>query len=282
MAAVATNHISEGHRGIDHDQFTEPNTSRFTAVNDQGSPAPMNGHESETILVEETNPRPSQLATRRQPSPAQPTGHQLRTSNHQLGTTGNPSPVKRKRSYPDEDDDRSNQPYHSQLFHPERRDQQPLSPRVEERVTNGRSDHDNSVHRQPEIHLRPSHGPLDYEQERPPPLSSDYDPHAQPNQPYFSQPPDPADARMVEALQRGSQNSHPHPMRADFVSPEGDDGHDPHNYGGYSAANCGSMSGDGNRDHKRRKRVFSNRTKTGCLTCRRRKKKCDEAHPECE
>jgi len=32
----------------------------------------------------------------------------------------------------------------------------------------------------------------------------------------------------------------------------------------------------------KRKRVFSNRTKTGCITCRRRKKKCDEEKPECE
>lgn len=32
---------------------------------------------------------------------------------------------------------------------------------------------------------------------------------------------------------------------------------------------------------KRRKRQFANRTKTGCGTCRRRKKKCDEAKPEC-
>lgn len=31
----------------------------------------------------------------------------------------------------------------------------------------------------------------------------------------------------------------------------------------------------------KRKRVFSNRTKTGCLTCRRRKKKCDEQRPAC-
>jgi hypothetical protein len=31
----------------------------------------------------------------------------------------------------------------------------------------------------------------------------------------------------------------------------------------------------------KRKRIFSNRTKTGCLTCRRRKKKCDEQHPIC-
>jgi hypothetical protein len=34
-------------------------------------------------------------------------------------------------------------------------------------------------------------------------------------------------------------------------------------------------------DPKKRKRQFANRTKTGCGTCRRRKKKCDEAKPEC-
>lgn len=32
---------------------------------------------------------------------------------------------------------------------------------------------------------------------------------------------------------------------------------------------------------KKRKRNFSNRTKTGCMTCRRRKKKCDETKPKC-
>jgi hypothetical protein len=35
-------------------------------------------------------------------------------------------------------------------------------------------------------------------------------------------------------------------------------------------------------DPKKRKRNFSNRTKTGCMTCRRRKKKCDENRPECK
>ena len=34
-------------------------------------------------------------------------------------------------------------------------------------------------------------------------------------------------------------------------------------------------------DPKKRKRNFSNRTKTGCHTCRGRKKKCDEAKPTC-
>ncbi|ETN39018.1 uncharacterized protein HMPREF1541_07060 [Cyphellophora europaea CBS 101466] len=33
--------------------------------------------------------------------------------------------------------------------------------------------------------------------------------------------------------------------------------------------------------NKPRKRNFSNRTKTGCMTCRRRKKKCDEEKPIC-
>ncbi|KAJ5340164.1 Maltose/galactoside acetyltransferase [Penicillium brevicompactum] len=32
---------------------------------------------------------------------------------------------------------------------------------------------------------------------------------------------------------------------------------------------------------QKRKRVFSHRSKTGCMTCRRRKKKCDEQHPAC-
>ena len=35
-------------------------------------------------------------------------------------------------------------------------------------------------------------------------------------------------------------------------------------------------------DPKKRKRNFSNRTKTGCITCRSRKKKCDGTRPECE
>jgi hypothetical protein len=33
---------------------------------------------------------------------------------------------------------------------------------------------------------------------------------------------------------------------------------------------------------RKRKRVFSHRSKTGCMTCRRRKKKCDEQHPACK
>lgn len=38
---------------------------------------------------------------------------------------------------------------------------------------------------------------------------------------------------------------------------------------------------DGGSEQKKRKRQFANRTKTGCKTCRSRKKKCDEGKPEC-
>ncbi|KAF3807603.1 putative transcriptional regulatory protein C15D4.02 [Colletotrichum gloeosporioides] len=63
----------------------------------------------------------------------------------------------------------------------------------------------------------------------------------------------------------------------DNISPDGDDKSMP--YSPYTPTG-------GSRDailqsEKKRKRNFSNRTKTGCMTCRRRKKKCDEQKPEC-
>lgn len=48
---------------------------------------------------------------------------------------------------------------------------------------------------------------------------------------------------------------------------------------GFSDQNLTQLQQD---ENKKRKRNFSNRTKTGCMTCRRRKKKCDEQRPECK
>lgn len=85
--------------------------------------------------------------------------------------------------------------------------------------------------------------------------------------------------QLGEALPRGSA---PMDLHGDYpqTSPDGDD----RSMAMYSA----SYSGDQRRDPmlqsdpKKRKRNFSNRTKTGCLTCRKRKKKCDEQKPECK
>lgn len=61
----------------------------------------------------------------------------------------------------------------------------------------------------------------------------------------------------------------PHIPAADVNGPETASPSDP------------NRSGMQTMDPKKRKRQFANRTKTGCGTCRRRKKKCDEAKPEC-
>lgn len=91
--------------------------------------------------------------------------------------------------------------------------------------------------------------------------------------------PDPAqtDEQMGEALSRAlEQRAH-----GDYpqISPDGDDGSV-----GYHYETPDRLRGGVARpsDPKKKKRNFSNRTKTGCLTCRRRKKKCDESKPECK
>lgn len=80
------------------------------------------------------------------------------------------------------------------------------------------------------------------------------------------------DEQMGEALRRATEQDYPQ------TSPEGEDGSV--GYGQYTPER--RTGGGPQSDPKKRKRNFSNRTKTGCLTCRRRKKKCDELKPECK
>lgn len=83
-----------------------------------------------------------------------------------------------------------------------------------------------------------------------------------------------SDEPMSGVLRRASQGDRDD---HDDQSPDGDD----HMYSGEYTP---EQRRDGliQSDPKKRKRNFSNRTKTGCLTCRKRKKKCDELKPECE
>ena len=88
-----------------------------------------------------------------------------------------------------------------------------------------------------------------------------------------------SDEHLGEVLQRASQNIDAQ-QRRDYEQSSPDDER--------SANTSYSPYGNDHRDistqsdPKKRKRNFSNRTKTGCMTCRRRKKKCDEARPECK
>ncbi|TVY73366.1 putative maltose O-acetyltransferase [Lachnellula suecica] len=85
-----------------------------------------------------------------------------------------------------------------------------------------------------------------------------------------------SDEHLSEVLQRASQGLDSQHRDYDHGSPGDDDRSNP--YGGYGHDRR-EMSVQS--DPKKRKRNFSNRTKTGCMTCRRRKKKCDETKPEC-
>ncbi|KAK2615792.1 hypothetical protein N8I77_002519 [Diaporthe amygdali] len=97
----------------------------------------------------------------------------------------------------------------------------------------------------------------------------DRDPYSQPP----SAAPDSANTeeQIGDALRRATED---YPQ----TSPDGDD-----MSMSYSGQYTPEQRRDGviQSDPKKRKRNFSNRTKTGCLTCRKRKKKCDEAKPEC-
>lgn len=92
--------------------------------------------------------------------------------------------------------------------------------------------------------------------------------------PYY---PDAHDAHLADALQRENRGYDGGPGSRSYHSPEDDDDQN----GQYEDYGAGRDSNSMDPDRRKRKRVFSNRTKTGCMTCRRRKKKCDEMHPEC-
>ena len=85
-----------------------------------------------------------------------------------------------------------------------------------------------------------------------------------------------SDEHLSEVLQRASQGLDTQHRDYERTSPDDDRSN---LYGGYGHDRR-EMSVQS--DPKKRKRNFSNRTKTGCMTCRRRKKKCDETKPECE
>jgi hypothetical protein len=87
-----------------------------------------------------------------------------------------------------------------------------------------------------------------------------------------------SDEHLSEVLQRETQSIDAQQREYQHGSPDDDDRSSNH-YSGYGNDRR-EMSVQS--DPKKRKRNFSNRTKTGCMTCRRRKKKCDETKPECK
>ena len=295
-----------------HETFVESSQSRFTAVNGRGSPSamtrtkPSNGIETQNVGSIESNPRevlqngpthqsvppgPSSREVQDQRSTQKATNEQYRNDHSRTPEDQRSAPVdvdshKRKRSDPDVVGNTRSLAYHGHNF-PPGVDDRPISNAEANgiRMSPGEQAHRRSTgYPEPdEARVMPSEPyahpvsqtPRNYESEhgRSQALSSEYDPHAQPNQqdsPYYSQHQDATEARLAQALQRENYSHGQAPIRDHFGSPE-DDVQRQQQYGEYST-NRSSISGpDG--DRKRRKRVFSNRTKTGCMTCRKRKKK---------
>jgi hypothetical protein len=81
-----------------------------------------------------------------------------------------------------------------------------------------------------------------------------------------------SDEQLGEVLQRSMDRQRDY----EHTSP------DDRTAGPYSTYSNDQREMSAQSDPKKRKRNFSNRTKTGCMTCRRRKKKCDETRPECK
>ena len=253
-----------------NDQMVEPGrASSFTAVNG------VNGRASPKVSEKITpNGQPDQSPTdevpksngvyqaksfsgSQTPSPSL-SGSQAQALNDTPASQH--SPPTRKRSYPEAFGESAEQSYR---------------PRVSDTQSNG---DDRGQGEYPRDHSERRDSVPDHERQRA--AAGEYDSHAAASRAYYSRPPgsDDQEQRLAETLRRGSED--PHAGRRDsFVSPEADDQRQ--HYGEYGPPRSSGVQVDQDI-RKRRKRVFSNRTKTGCMTCRKRKKKCDELHPECE
>ncbi|KAI9811585.1 MAG: Maltose acetyltransferase [Pycnora praestabilis] len=320
MATAMPNRIQHGVTFPEKDQIGEPDSSRFTAVNGrEASPPPSiyNGPNGTTSQPESNNshpPRPvgrpthhaeedhARPSTQREDWAQQPTNgsgpHDYvsgsfnpRTSKSNSESAPNSSPHKRKRSGSEERQSTNSTTYNiGGLSSPPTRRVHNIDSGLGSDV--GSQAHSQQYHtiaspsQEPQHPPQPSYPQLDDESRDDAHSHGPWYSHrnSEPGPPYRAQrtrSPGHSDAQLAEALQRDTNPYESYPRGGSIESPEDEDlSGTPNRHIEYGTERT-SQSG-GQVDHKRRKRVFSNRTKTGCLTCRRRKKKCDEQKPECQ
>ncbi|KAL3470001.1 hypothetical protein BJX99DRAFT_59396 [Aspergillus californicus] len=294
MATVATapvmnEHESEKESKIDH------SPSRFTAVNGR-DPLPAGALPPVSTLSGNSNKGDSrepveiwsrvgyELPTRHEEKPRESwePGNDLDERQSQRSTSrsapASSNRVKRKRSESQNQDDITHayRGLRSPVQHPDVMTEHSPRTTTSNGVVNSQSDTE-SRRTSPQIHTR-----LDEDEDARTSSASaswpDYDAQLI-HQAQRAQQIDSSDAQLAEALQReanGPDGSHKgwdninRPVEGPLSSEQG---------------SVSSFPPDrpqtGLQIAPKRKRVFSNRTKTGCMTCRRRKKKCDEQHPAC-
>ncbi|KAJ5281952.1 maltose acetyltransferase [Penicillium angulare] len=268
MTAIATAPVMSSHDS-GTEAGTEHSPSRFTAVNGKDTSVPLNGanpiptqqdrvsvsldvrdHSRQDISEHDEN-SPEDLSSR--PSPG--------TSAHSH---------KRKRSYSREQESRHpSEPGgtgRNSISHPSELNAPPNSSGLG-------SGSVSDVEIAPHLHGR-SDPP---ESAQPPSNGSwpEYDSQLV-SQAQRAQQIDTSDAQLADALQREAHSQDPNHRNSSRPNPSA-----PTSQPSSSPAYSSERPTTAVQVAPKRKRVFSNRTKTGCMTCRRRKKKCDEQHPSC-
>ena len=284
---------TNGESQRDENQDTNSRPSRPASTTQSHVPSPATLYHSPMA-----HPPPVHNPTRENAEEprAPPTDVPSRT-NSQPSRNGAASPLKRKRSRSPPDYSNSNGgPYlnGNASSSPERHKGYNMGPERPSELPNGtgvgpyqngtvppspREHREHREHREQYPHRQAyASPPQAYQQAERHHYEHPSDPHAhsQQSRSYYS------DAQLADALRRenGGYDQGPMSNRDSYVSPDQDDQH----HGPYESeyGTPRTSASQMEIDRKRRKRVFSNRTKTGCMTCRRRKKKCDEQHPECK
>lgn len=311
MSAVASATVVNGNHDANKDANPEHSPSRFTAVNgrDQVSPPSNNNNnnsgpsENHSTAAHNEEPPPNATtegdrASRNSGTPSRQPEQSLETTNPTTqdpeptyiasdGHTSNANRNKRKRSESDEHQTSpSSYQGHSVSRSPVSQPDHKLDPQIHGAGPNGVT-HVQSAS-EADMAARGARQSYSAHPERSVSVQStgntstwdSYDTQLNNHAQLGHQPIDSSDAQLAEALQRDVQGPD-HGAKNWSTMPEGESidstrkltySHTPPQERPIGPVQVGP----------KRKRVFSNRTKTGCMTCRRRKKKCDEQHPSCK
>lgn len=265
-----SNHTSE--RNSD----SERSPSGFATVNGRDGSSHVNGTKRDHRLVEPSPDVQADAAAVSHESSPQSVKDPMRNLSRDSGSNRPSSPSesaestshKRKRSSSGEA--RATSPSSQYDYSPPKRMEQPQHVADRALYVLGNAEHaEAQTHHQPSPNVQySSYAPVHQWQGAPPTAGPAYTANGMR--------PDPSESHLADALQRATHEqempSRPwgHSVNESPVQP--------HRNGTF----IHEQTPTGILMNPKRKRNFSNRTKTGCLTCRKRKKKCDEQHPMCK
>ncbi|KAL4913467.1 hypothetical protein BDW62DRAFT_161393 [Aspergillus aurantiobrunneus] len=288
MTAIATASVVNDQES-EKNSRTDHSPSRFTAVNGRDT----------LVAAPSLVGSPNNGDSNREPAEAWLRGGYGTSTHHEERPTGNGDPsndtdeqqhssshsapissnrTKRKRSESDEQDGDSHAPYRGPTSPAQPTDggaEHSSQPGTSNGILSSQSDNE-SKRTSPQAYAKPNEG-ANTRRSSTNASWHEYDAQLL-NQAQRAQQIDASDAQLAEALQQEAERPN--------VTPKSWDGVNRPVEGSISNEQTATpfpqnRAQNGVQIAPKRKRVFSNRTKTGCMTCRRRKKKCDEQHPAC-